>query len=85
MYFELEYKTYGRTFGFIDIFVQKYEFYDLYKVFYCLLRLQKHQNKNVNQEILLYGGETWALRKKEEQILESTEMRWNIIEGANGE
>ena len=39
------------------------------------LKLKLKIYKTIIRPVLLYGGETWALRKKEEQLLERTEMR----------
>lgn len=39
------------------------------------LKLRMKIYKSVLRPVLLYGAETWSLRKKEEDILERTEMR----------
>ena len=39
------------------------------------LKLRIKIYKTVIRPVMLYGGETWALRKKEESLLERTEMR----------
>ena len=39
------------------------------------LKLKMKIYKSVLRPVLLYGAETWSLRKKEEDILERTEMR----------
>ena len=38
-------------------------------------RLKLKIYRTVLRPVLMFGGETWALRKREEQILERTEMR----------
>ena len=39
------------------------------------LRLRMKVYKTVIRPVMLYGAETWALRRKEESLLERTEMR----------
>ena len=46
------------------------------------MKLKMKIYKTVIRPVLLYGGETWALRRKEEQLLERTEMR--MIRWING-
>ena len=40
-----------------------------------LLKLKIKIYKTIVRPVLLYGAETWALRRKEEGLLERTEMR----------